>query len=68
MDKINIQPTYLNRSEAASHLRISTRSIDRLIRNNRIRAFKLGKRVLIYYDSLTEENINAVKPKFLNSK
>ncbi|GEC77727.1 excisionase family DNA-binding protein [Flavobacterium aquatile] len=68
MSNTNVQPTYLNRNEAASHLRISTRSVDRLIRSNRIRAFKLGKRVLIYYDSLTEENINSVKPKFLNNK
>jgi excisionase family DNA binding protein len=68
MNNINIQPTYLSRHEAASHLRISTKSVDRLIRCNRIRAFKLGKRVLIYYDSLTEENINSVKPKFLNNK
>jgi excisionase family DNA binding protein len=68
MEPQNLQPKYLSRIEAASHLRVSVKSIDRLIRNSRIRAFKLGNRVLIYYDSLTEENINSVKPKFLNNK
>lgn len=59
-------PKYLSRYEAATHLRVSYKTIDRLIRDNRIKAFKLGKRVLIHYDSLTEENINSVKPKFQN--
>lgn len=68
MEPQNLPPKYLSRIEAASHLRVSVKSIDRLIRNSRIRAFKLGKRVLIYYDSLTEENINSIKPKFINIK
>lgn len=68
MEPQNLPPKYLSRSEAACHLRVSTKTLDRLIRADRIRAFKLGKRVLIHYDSLTEENINAVKPKFLNNK
>lgn len=68
MELQNLPPKFLSRIEAAAHLRISTKSVDRLIRSSRIRAFKLGKRVLIYYDSLTEENINSVKPKFMNNK
>jgi excisionase family DNA binding protein len=60
-------PKYLSRYEAASYLRVSYKTIDRLIRDNRIKAFKLGKRVLIHYDSLTEENINSIKPKFQNN-
>jgi excisionase family DNA binding protein len=67
MNTNNLHPIYLSRYEAANHLKVSTRTIDRLIRDNRIKAFKLGKRVLIYYDSLTEENINAIKPKFQNN-
>lgn len=63
-----IPPRYLSRHEAAIHLRVSTKTLDRLIRSDRIRAFKLGKRVLIHYDSLTEENINSIKPKFINNK
>lgn len=64
-----IIPTkYLSRHEAATYLRVSTKTLDRLIRSDRIRAFKLGKRVLIHYDSLTEENINSIKPKFINNK
>jgi len=61
-----LPPKYLSRYEAAVHLKVSAKTIDRLIRDNRIKAFKLGNRVLIHYDSLTEENINAVKPKFQN--
>lgn len=64
MNEEIITPKFCSRYEAAQHLKISTKTIDRLIRDNRIRAFKLGKRVLIYYDSLTEENINSVKPRF----
>jgi excisionase family DNA binding protein len=59
-----IPPKYLSRYEAASHLTVSAKTIDRLIRDNRIKAFKLGKRVLIHFDSLTEENINSIKPRF----
>ncbi len=67
MNTNNLPPIYLSRYEAANYLKVSTRTIDRLIRDNRINAFKLGKRVLIYFDSLTEENINAIKPKFQNT-
>jgi excisionase family DNA binding protein len=66
MDKQIQNQTYLSRYEPAAHLKISTKTLDRLIRDNRVRAFKLGKRVLIHFDSLTEENINSVKPKFRN--
>jgi excisionase family DNA binding protein len=59
-----IPPKYLSRYEAANYLKVSAKTIDRLIRDHRIKAFKLGKRVLIHYDSLTEENINSVKPRF----
>jgi excisionase family DNA binding protein len=66
MEIQNLPPKYLSRNEASDYLRVSIKTIDRLIRDNRIKAFKLGKRVLIHYESLTEENINAVKPKFQN--
>ena len=53
------------RRETALYLRLSQKSIDRLIRCGRIRAFKIGKgKVLIYADSVTEENLNSIKPKF----
>ena len=64
MKENEIPPKYLSRYEAANHLKVSAKTIDRLIRDHRIKAFKLGKRVLIYLDSLTEENINSVKPRF----
>jgi excisionase family DNA binding protein len=64
----NITPKYFTRYEAAGHLRVSPKTIDRLIRNNRIEAFKIGNRVLILIESLTQENINSIKPKFLNQR
>ena len=30
-----------------------------------IRAFKIGRKVLIYAETVTEDNINAIKPKFI---
>jgi excisionase family DNA binding protein len=56
----------LTKKEAGEALKISQKTIDRLIKNGRIKAFKLGRKVLIYSETLTEENINAIKPKFLN--
>lgn len=56
----------LTRKEAGEALKTSQKTIDRLIKNGRIKAFKCGRKVLIYSESLTEENINAIKPNFLN--
>lgn len=58
--------TLLTRKEAGEALKISLKTIDRLIKNGRIKGFKLGRKVLIYSDTLTEENINSIKPNFLN--
>ncbi len=55
---------FSSRKEAANYLNCSTKTIDRLIKDGRINGFKLGRRVLIYSETLTEENINAIKPKF----
>lgn len=64
MNKEITPPKYLSKYEAANYLKVSAKTIDRLIRDHRIKAFKLGRRVLIHFDSLTEENINSVKPRF----
>ena len=66
MEPQNLPPKFLSRYETASYLKVSVKTIDRLIRDNRVHAFKLGKRVLVHFDSITEENINSVKPKFKN--
>lgn len=59
-------PTYTTRQEASLRLKCSIRKIDRLIKDCRILAFKLDRKVLIYENTLTEEHINATKPKFIN--
>ena len=58
------QPLLLTRKEVSNYLKSSTKTVDRLIRDGRIKGFKIGSKVLIYAESVTEENINAVKPKF----
>lgn len=55
---------FSTRKEASLILKCSTKTIDRLIRDRRIKSFKLMRKVLIYSDTLTEENINSIKPKF----
>lgn len=56
----------LTRKEAGEALKISPKTIDRLIKDGRIKSFKLGRKVRIYSETLTEDNINAIKPNFLN--
>ena len=58
--------TVLTRKEAGEALKSSLKTIDRLIKQGRIRAYKCGRKVLIYSETLTEEYINAIKPHFLN--
>lgn len=65
MDSNVKPPSLVTRKEASILLRSSLKSIDRLIRDGRIRAFKIGSKVLIYEETLCEENINAIKPKFI---
>jgi len=56
----------LTRKEAGQALKSSLKTIDRLIKQGRIKGYKLGRKVLIYSETLTEENINSIKPNFLN--
>ncbi len=68
MNTDSITTKFVSRYEASNFLKVSVKTIDRLIRSDRIKAFKLGKRVLIYYETLTEENINSIRPRFKNGK
>ncbi len=58
-------PSFWTKKETSCHLKSSTKTVDRLIANGRIRAFRVGRKVLIYAETVTEENINAIKPKFI---
>lgn len=57
-------PTFWNKKQTASYLCCSTKTVGRLISSGRIRAFKMGRKVLVYAETVTEENINSIKPKF----
>jgi excisionase family DNA binding protein len=63
-----IMSELLTRKEAGEALKISPKTIDRLIKDGRIKSFKLGRKVRIYSETLTEDNINAIKPNFTNQK
>lgn len=54
----------MTRKEVSNYLKSSIKTVDRLLRDGRISGFKIGSKVLIYAESITEENINAVKPKY----
>ena len=58
----------VSRKKASELLDVSTRSIDRWLKENRIEGFIPYKssRVLIYLDSLTKENLQSTQPKFNN--
>lgn len=67
MESKKLSPTLWTKKETSAHLRCSIKTIERLIRDGRINAFKIGSRkVLVYAESVIEENINSIKPKFLN--
>ncbi len=65
MESQKTPPVFWTKKETSSHLRSSTKTVGRLITNGRIRAFKIGRKVLVYAETVTEENINSIKPKFL---
>jgi len=58
----------ISRKKASELLDVSTRSIDRWLKENRIEGFipYKSRRVLIYLDSLTQENLQSTQPKFNN--
>jgi excisionase family DNA binding protein len=66
MENQNLSPELWTRDEASKIKKLSKKTVDRLLRNGKISGFKVGRKVLIYPNSFTEENINAIKPKFNN--
>jgi excisionase family DNA binding protein len=65
MKNQNSSSTLWTKKDTAIYLRCSIKTIERLTKDGRIRGFKIGRKVLIYPDTVTEENLNAVKPKFI---
>jgi hypothetical protein len=65
MKNQNLSPTLWTKKDTSYFLRCSVKTVDRLLRDGRIEGFKFGRKVLIYPDTVTEENINAIKPKFI---
>lgn len=54
--------------ETGNYLRRSTKSIKRYIDSGLIDGFRVTEngRPLVYADTVTEQNLNSIKPKFLN--
>lgn len=65
MKNQNSSPTLWTKKDTASYLRCSIKTVERLIKDGRINGFKIGRKVLIYPDSVTENNINSIIPNFL---
>lgn len=65
MENQDLSPELWTREEASKIKKVSKKTVDRLLRDGRIRGFKIGRKVLIYPNSFTEENINNIRPKFL---
>jgi hypothetical protein len=55
--------------ETAIYLRKSVKTIRRRLKSDHIKGFKEGKNgnILIYADTVIEENLNSTKPKFKNN-
>jgi excisionase family DNA binding protein len=56
--------TFWSKKQTSSYLCCSIKTVERLISNGRIRAFKMGRKVLVYAETVTEQNINSIKPNF----
>ncbi|WP_339836090.1 helix-turn-helix domain-containing protein [uncultured Flavobacterium sp.] len=65
MENQNLSPELWTREEASKIKKVSKKTVDRLLRDGRIDGFKIGRKVLIYPYSFTEENINSIRPKFI---
>jgi hypothetical protein len=64
-----IKQRFFSYKDASIYLSLSKKSIKRLLDDGYIRGFKVKEngRVLIYPETLTEENILAKKPKFFKT-
>ncbi len=49
--------------ETSIHLRSSKKTFDKLISKGKTRAFQMDRKVLVYAETVTEENINLINPK-----
>jgi hypothetical protein len=52
--------------ETATYIRKSARTVIRRLKCGKIQGFKDGN-ILIYADTVIEENLNSIKPKFKNN-
>lgn len=65
MNDISAPKIFWTRKQTSIYLNSSTKTVDRLLRDGKINGFKMGRKVLIYAETVIEENINSIKPKFL---
>lgn len=66
-EKIELR-TLWTLKETATYLRKSVKTIKRRLKCDRIEGFREGKNgnILVYADTVIEENLNSIKPKFKN--
>lgn len=61
-----VKKIFLRRKQVSLMLSISEKTVDRLIRNGKLKASKQNHMVLIHAESVTKENILSIKPNFNN--
>jgi hypothetical protein len=61
--------TFWTVKETATYIRKSEKTVIRRLKCGKIEGFKEGKNgnILIYADTVIEENLNSIKPKFKNN-
>jgi hypothetical protein len=69
MKNQNLPPTLWTLKETATYLRKSVKTATRRVKADRIKGFKDGPNgpILIYAETVIEENLNSLKPKFKNN-
>jgi excisionase family DNA binding protein len=61
---MELKDNLITPNEAAGILRCSQKTIYRLLKDGRIKGFKIGSRIKIHASTITPENLLAVKPMF----
>jgi hypothetical protein len=64
-----LPPTIWTQKETATYLRKSVKTVRRRLDSDRIKGFKDGQngRIYVYAETVIEENLNSIKPKFKNN-
>ena len=68
MENQNLPPILWTQKETATYLRKSVKTVNRRLKSGRIKGFRETKNspIYVYAETVIEENLNSIKPKFKN--